>query len=435
MSQVSNHPVRLIACSEDARCNGSAGEAGGFSNRYKHGDEGSLPSSPCVRQSGQRIDTENPRSNSGSESSDAYCLPVGAVYAAGMMSSGRSDSLDARSRSLLRTLIAQYIADGHPVGSRTLAKSSGLDVSPATIRNIMSDLEEAGLVAAPHTSSGRIPTAQGYRMFVDSLLEMRPLGEPQVEQLRRELPTGAATPALLGSASALLSEITRFVGVVSVPRHDEFPFRHIDFVALDAHRILVILVFTDGQVQNRVIETQQLYSPSDLEQTANFFNVNYAGMRLDEIRRRLLREMREEGARLNRLLATAVEVAQAAFQSPADNDMLVSGQTNLMGINELSEVDRLRDLFDAFQRKRDLLQLLERCSKAEGVRLFIGEESGFAALGGYSLVTAPYGVGNRVLGVLGVIGPTRMAYERVIPVVATTAQLISGALNRSAAPP
>src|SRR5690606_17902324 len=170
----------------------------------------------------------------------------------------------------------------------------------------MSDLEDAGLVAAPHTSAGRIPTAQGYRMFVDSLLEMRPLGEPQVEQLRRELPTGAATPALLGSASALLSQITRFVGVVSVPRHDEFPFRHIDFVSLDANRILVILVFTDGQVQNRVIETQQPYSASELEQTANFLNTHYAGLRLDEIRRRLLQEMRDEGARLNRLLASAV---------------------------------------------------------------------------------------------------------------------------------
>lgn len=350
------------------------------------------------------------------------------------MHSGHPHSLDARSRSLLRTLIAQYIADGQPVGSRTLAKSSGLDVSPATIRNIMSDLEEAGLVAAPHTSAGRIPTAQGYRVFVDSLLEMRPLGEPQVEQLRRELPTGAATPALLGSASALLSEMTRFVGVVSVPKHDEFPFRHIDFVSLDAHRLLVILVFTDGQVQNRVIETQHAYSPSELEQTANFLNSQYAGLRLDEIRQRLLREMQEEGARLNTMLTTALDVAQKAFQSPADNDMLVSGQTNLMGVQELSEVDRLRDLFDAFQRKRDLLQLLERCSRADGVRLFIGEESGFAALGGYSLVTAPYGVGNRVLGVLGVIGPTRMAYERVIPVVAATAQLLSGALNRTGSP-
>jgi heat-inducible transcriptional repressor len=280
--------------------------------------------------------------------------------------------LDVRSRSLLRALIAQYIADGQPVGSRTLAKSSGLDVSPATIRNIMADLEEAGLVAAPHVSAGRVLTAQGYRVFVDSLLEMRPLGRGEVEQLRRELPTGAATPDLLGSASALLSEVTRFVDVVSVPRREEFPFRHIDFVALDEARVLVILVFTDGQVQNRVITVQRAYAAGELEQVANYLNANFAGMRLDQIREHLLREMREEGARLNTLLTAAMEVAQQAFGESADSDMLVAGQTNLMGRQDAADVDRLRELFEAFQRKRDLLQLLERCARADGVRLFIG---------------------------------------------------------------
>lgn len=338
--------------------------------------------------------------------------------------------LDARARQLLRTLIARYIAEGQPIGSRTLAKASGLDVSPATIRNIMSDLEECGLVAAPHTSAGRVPTSQGYRVFVDSLIEMQPLGESEVEQLRRELPTDASTPDLLGSATSLLSEMTRFVGVVSVPNRQEFPFRHIDFLSLDGNRVLVILVFTDGQVQNRVITTQRAFGAGELEQIANYLNMHFTGMRIDEIRLRLLREMQEEGARLNTLLSSAVEVAQAAFQGTADSDMLVSGQTNLMGKNEGSDVDRLRELFEAFQRKRDLLQLLERCSHAEGVRLFIGDESGFAALDTYSLVTAPYGVGGRVLGVLGVIGPTRMAYGRVIPVVQATARIISGALKR-----
>jgi heat-inducible transcriptional repressor len=346
-----------------------------------------------------------------------------------------SQHLDARARQLLRTLIARYIAEGQPIGSRTLAKASGLDVSPATIRNIMSDLEEFGLVAAPHTSAGRIPTSQGYRVFVDSLLEMRPLGEPEVDQLRRELPTDASTPDLLGSATSLLSEMTHFVGVVSVPRREEFPFRHIDFVQLEGGRVLVILVFTDGQVQNRVIATQRGYAPAELEQVANYLNANFSGMRIDEIRTRLLREMQDEGAHLNRLLSTAVEVAQAAFQDSTGSDMLVSGHANLMGRQDGADVDRLRELFEAFQRKRDLLQLLERCSRAEGVRLFIGEESGFAALGSYSLVTAPYGAGGRVLGVLGVIGPTRMAYERVIPVVQATAQIISGALKRGPATP
>ncbi|HVT33799.1 MAG TPA: heat-inducible transcriptional repressor HrcA [Rhodanobacteraceae bacterium] len=347
--------------------------------------------------------------------------------------SSRHD-LDARARQLLRALIGRYIADGQPVGSRTLAKASGLDVSPATIRNIMSDLEEFGLVAAPHTSAGRVPTSQGYRVFVDSLLELRPLDEPQVDKLRRELPTGAATPDLLSSATSLLSEMTHFVGVVTVPRREEFPFRHIDFVPLDAGRLLVILVFTDGQVQNRVIATERAYAPGELEQIANYLNATFAGMRINEIRARLLREMQEEGVRLNRLLSAAVEVAQHAFEASADGDMLVAGQANLMGKQDTPDVDRLRELFEAFQRKQDLLQLLERCARAEGVRLFIGEESGFAALDHFSLVTASYGVGGRVLGALGVIGPKRMAYERVIPVVQATAGIISTALKRAQAP-
>ncbi|MGA9422742.1 MAG: heat-inducible transcriptional repressor HrcA [Rhodanobacteraceae bacterium] len=339
--------------------------------------------------------------------------------------------LDARSRQLLRSLIARYIAEGQPVGSRTLARSSGLEVSPATIRNIMADLEELGLVSAPHTSAGRVPTAQGYRVFVDSLLELEPLKDIQIEQLRRELPADAGTPELLSSASSLLSEMTRFVGVVSVPKREELPFRHIDFVALDGNRLLVILVFTDGQVQNRVIATQRVYGPSELEQIANYLNEHFAGLRLDEIRRRLLREMRDESARLNRMLAVAVEVAQQAFESAPDDDMLVAGQANLMAVHELADMDRLRDLFDAFQRKRDLLALLDRCARAEGVRLFIGEESGFPALDGCSLITASYGAGDHALGVLGVIGPTRMAYEKVIPVVQATARIISLALNRA----
>ncbi|MDR2012340.1 MAG: heat-inducible transcriptional repressor HrcA, partial [Rhodanobacter sp.] len=212
------------------------------------------------------------------------------------MTSSFQRPLDARARQLLRTLIARYISEGQPVGSRTLAKASGLDVSPATIRNIMADLEECGLVCAPHTSAGRVPTVQGYRVFVDSLLEMHPLDESEMDRLRRELPTDAATPDLLGSATALLSQATRFVGVVSVPKRDEFPFRHIDFVPLDSQRVLVILVVVDGQVQNRVIQTQRAYDAGELEQVANYLNANFAGMLLDDIRARLLREMQEEGA-------------------------------------------------------------------------------------------------------------------------------------------
>jgi heat-inducible transcriptional repressor len=347
------------------------------------------------------------------------------------MSSPLQNKLDARARQLLRSLIGQYIADGQPVGSRTLAKSAGLDVSPATIRNVMADLEELGLLAAPHTSAGRVPTAQGYRVFVDSLLELKPLEEPQIEELRRELPTQGATQDLLSGASSLLSEVTHFVGVVTVPKREEFPFRHIDFVALGGNRVLVILVFADNEVQNRVVVTQRAYSASDLEQIANFLNANYSGLRMSEIRERLTREMRETSHRLHQLMVAAVDVTQHAFPDQPGADMLVAGQINLMGSQGLSDMERLRELFEAFQRKRDLLMLLENCARAEGVRLFIGEESGYAALDSCSLITAPYGVEGRVLGVLGVIGPTRMAYQRVIPVVQATAQILSGALNQA----
>ena len=339
--------------------------------------------------------------------------------------------LDARARQLLRALIAQYIAEGEPVGSRTLAKNAGLDVSPATIRNVMSDLEELGLLSAPHTSAGRVPTAQGYRVFVDSLLELKPLDQPQVDALRRELPTQVPTQDLLNGVSSLLSDVTHFVGVVTVPKREEFPFKHIDFVPLGGNRVLVILVFADNDVQNRVVVTQRTYSASDLEQVANFLNANYAGLRMSDIRERLVREMRETTHRLHQLMVAAVDVTQAPFSESTGADMLVAGQMNLMGSQGLSNMDRLRELFEAFQRKRDLLVLLENCATAEGVRLFIGEESGFAALDGCSVITAPYGVEGRVLGVLGVIGPTRMAYQRVIPVVQATAQILSGALNQS----
>ncbi|MBS0589415.1 MAG: heat-inducible transcriptional repressor HrcA [Proteobacteria bacterium] len=340
--------------------------------------------------------------------------------------------LDQRARQLLRTLIAQYIADGQPVGSRTLAKNSGLDVSPATIRNVMSDLEELGLLAAPHTSAGRVPTAQGYRVFVDSLLELKPLDEPQIDALRRELPMQAPTQDLLSGVSSLLSEVTHFVGVVTVPKREEFPFRHIDFVAIGGNRVLVILVFADNEVQNRVIVTPHLYSPSELEQVSNFLNAHYAGLRMSEIRELLKKEMRETSARLHQLMVAAAEVTNPAFSDRPGADMLVAGQVNLMG-TQAADIDSLRELFEAFQRKRDLLSLLENCSRAEGVRLFIGEESGFNPLGAYSLVTAPYGVEGRVLGVLGVIGPTRMAYQRVIPVVQATAQVLSHTLSERGA--
>ena len=350
------------------------------------------------------------------------------------MTDGHDLNLDARARRVLRTLIAQYLVDGEPVGSRTLARSSGLEVSPATIRNIMADLEDVGLVASPHTSAGRVPTPRGLRLFVDSLIELQPLPHEELARLQRELPpVPGNTMDLLGNVSTLLSAMTRFAGVVTVPRQVDFPLRHIDFVALPNAQVLVILVFTDNQVQNRIVQLEKAIEGRDLEQAANYLNTHFAGLRVDDVRAHLLVEMREAGSELNRLLSSTMELANASFAPQAGgNDVLVSGQTNLMACAELSNLQRLRELFDAFQQKNELLQLMEVCARAPGVRLFIGEESGFTALDGCSVVTASYGAHGRVLGAVGVIGPTRMAYERVIPVVQATAGLLSDALNRVA---
>jgi heat-inducible transcriptional repressor len=339
--------------------------------------------------------------------------------------------IDARARRLLRTLISQYLSDGEPVGSRTLAKSSGLEVSPATIRNIMADLEEAGLVASPHTSAGRIPTPRGLRLFVDSLLELKPLPRDEMARLQGGLPPHQTTTRdLLGNVSNLLSAMTHFAGVVTVPRQGDFPLRHIDFVNLPDARVLVVLVFSDNQVQNRVVQLTRPIEAGELEQTANYLNVHFAGFRLADIRAHLAAELRAAGGELNRMLSGVVELATASFGTDDADDVLVSGQTNLMGYSELADIDRLRDLFDAFQQKRELLQLMEMCVKAPGVRLFIGEESGFSALDGCSVVTATYGTNGRMLGAIGVIGPTRMAYDRMIQIVDITSRLVGSALSQ-----
>ncbi|MCD9026877.1 heat-inducible transcriptional repressor HrcA [Luteimonas sp. BDR2-5] len=335
--------------------------------------------------------------------------------------------LDPRARQLLRTLIARHIDDGGPVGSQTLARHAGLDVSAATIRNILSDLEEAGLLSSPHTSAGRVPTAQGYRVFVDSLLQVRPLPEQELSRLRGEL-AGGGQQSLLGSASELVSAMTRFVGVVSVPRRGQVAFRHIDFVPLDGQRVMAILVFADHDVQNRIFQTRCALDAGELERVANYLNQNFAGRPLDEIRTALLQDLRNARDEMEALLSQTVELAEQAL-APGDDDMLLAGQNRLIGVQDLSDLDRLRELFEAFARKREILQLLERTIHAPGVRIFIGEETGLAPLEGMSLVTAPYSAGGQVLGVLGVIGPTRMAYERVIPVVQAAASVLGAALN------
>lgn len=340
------------------------------------------------------------------------------------------NNLSDRARDLLRALVAQYIEEGAPVGSRTLAKHSGLDVSPATIRNVMSDLEEIGLITAPHTSAGRIPTQQGYRLFVDSLLHMRPLSMKEVRHIARQLPPELGTKGLAHQASELLSALTHFVGVVTVPKREEFAFKHIDFVPVGERRVLVIVVFADNEVQNRIIDLPRTYEPSELERIANYLNEQFTGMSLSMIRQTLLQDIQATNNAMQQLLQKAAEMASFAFgQGQSTGDMLMAGQTQLMGVQELSDIQRLRDLFDAFTRKNELLDLLQSCEQASGVRVFIGDESGFSPLGDCAVVSAPYGNEDRTLGVLAVIGPTRMAYDRIIPVVEATANVLGQALN------
>lgn len=340
-----------------------------------------------------------------------------------------SAELNERAQQLLKALVECYIRDGQPVGSRTLARSSDLDLSPASIRNVMADLEELGLVTSPHTSAGRIPTAQGYRVFIDSLLKVQFLESEEVRQFQRELAADTPLSELLARASRLLSGVSQMAGLVTVPRREGAILRHVEFVALSADRVLAIFVINDSEVQNHVIRTERQFSPAELEQAANYLNSEYAGLELTEVRRGVVRAMQRAKDTATSLLQAVMDVAEQAQQVTNRRDYVLAGQTNLMSFSEFSNLGTLRGLFDAFAEKRDILHLLDQCINSNGVQIFIGDESGYKVLGNCSVVTSPYSVDGKTLGVLGVIGPTRMAYERVIPLVDVTAKLLGAALN------
>lgn len=339
-------------------------------------------------------------------------------------------SLNARSEQLLKSLIEKYIADGAPVGSRTLAKQSKLNISPATVRNIMADLEDMGLIQSPHTSAGRIPTHAGYRMFVDSLIKVRPVELAAEERLRLQLGRDADPGELVTRASGMISQITHLAGVVMVPRlDDENRFKQIEFISLSKKKLLVILVTGSGRVLNRVIEVDRVYSPSELVESANHFNDLYGGSSLQEVKNALLREIQADSETMQKGLRLAAEVAEQMFREDENDGVVVSGEANLMDMPEMGDVQKLRKVFDLFNTKRDLLDLLDRSMKAGGVNIFIGKESGYEGLDDCSVVTAPYSVDDQIVGTIGVVGPTRMAYDRIIPVVDITARLISNALS------
>jgi heat-inducible transcriptional repressor len=338
--------------------------------------------------------------------------------------------LDPRAQTLLKSLVERYIADGQPVGSRVLSRQSGLELSPATIRNVMADLEEQGYIASPHTSAGRIPTPKGYRFFVDSLMVAQPLADAEIQMLEGEL--HADRPQQLVSAAAtLLSQLTHFAGVVVTPRR-EASFRHLEFLRLSDRRVLLIIVSAEGDVQNRILHTDRPYGQSQLVEASNFFNQHYAGQPFEAVRSLLAEELKSLREDVVGLMTAAVEVGGAALHE--GEGLVVSGEKNLLHAHDLaSNMDRLRRLFELFEQKTSLLHLLDVSQRAQGVQLYIGGESGLVPLDECSVVTAPYEVEGRVIGTLGVIGPTRMAYERVIPIVDITAKLLSNALARELA--
>lgn len=336
--------------------------------------------------------------------------------------------LDKRAQTLLKTLIERYIAEGQPVGSRTLSRHSSLELSPATIRNVMSDLEEMGFIASPHTSAGRVPTPRGYRLFVDSLLTVRPLAEADLSEI-----TGAIQPdqpqRLISQASQLISQLTHFAGVVISPRRQQPRIRQIEFLNLSEKRILLIIVTESGDVQNRILFTQRVYSPSELTEAANYLNQNCTGLDFAQVKNRLHDELHQLRTSMTDLMTAALDASGQAI-SETSSQYVISGERNLLEVADLSSnMIRLRELFALFEQRTSLVQLLDVGNRADGVQIFIGGESGIAQLDECSVIAASFEVAGQVVGSVGVIGPTRMAYERMIPIVDITAKLLSSALS------
>ncbi len=336
--------------------------------------------------------------------------------------------LDKRAQTLLKTLIERYIAEGQPVGSRTLSRHSGLELSPATIRNVMSDLEELGFISSPHTSAGRVPTPRGYRLFVDSLLTVRPLAEAELSEIE-----GAIQPdqpqRLISQASQLISQLSHFAGVVISPRRQQPRIRQIEFLNLSEKRILLIIVTENGDVQNRILFPQRAYRPSELTEAANYLNQNCTGLDFAQVRSRIHDELHQLRASMTELMTAALDASGQAI-SDTSTHYVISGERNLLEVEDLSSnMNRLRELFALFEQKTTLVQLLDVGTRADGVQIFIGGESGIAQLDECSVVAASYEVDGQVVGSVGVIGPTRMAYERMIPIVDITAKLLSSALS------
>ena len=335
--------------------------------------------------------------------------------------------LSERAQTLLKFLVERHIADGQPVGSRALSKFSGMELSPASIRNVMADLEELGYITSPHTSAGRVPTPKGYRLFVDTLLTIQPLEQVEHEQIREQL-RPADPRQMVAAASQMLSDLTHFAGIVMTPRRQGVGLRHVEFIQLSEKRVLLIIVATDGDVQNRIIVTDKPYSPAKLVEAANYINQHYAGYEFDRIRDKVKFELSQLHHDISTLMSAVVDARATAGDIKG---VVMSGERNLLNVNDISSnMVSIRRLFDVFDQKTQLMDLLDISQQAEGVKIFIGGESALVPLDEFSVVTAPYEVDGQIVGTVGVIGPTRMAYERVIPIVDVTSKLLSAALSQ-----
>lgn len=336
-----------------------------------------------------------------------------------------------RRELLLKILVERYIRDGQPVASKTLANDVMLRASPATIRNIMADLENRGYIQSPHTSSGRVPTDQGYRLFVDQLMTACPSYHQDFSGMEDKLDRNKSASELIDTTSHLLSDLTQLAGLVMVPRKNQYLLRQVEFLPLSESRVLVVLVLNEQEVENRIVEVDAEYSEVELKQAANYLNHHYVGRPLDDISKDLLLNLEKEKAEIDQLMATTLDVATKALEVPEQEDFVVAGETNLVNAADLADLERLKELFNAFTKKREILHVLNQCVSASGVNLFIGQESGYESLIDYSVVTAPYSAGDGVVGVLAVVGPTRMDYQKVIKAVDVTAKLLGIALNHS----
>jgi len=343
----------------------------------------------------------------------------------------QASALSNRARHLLKTLIDCYVSEGQPVGSKALADASGLNISTATIRNVMASLDHQGLVSAPHTSAGRVPTEQGFRFFIDSMLEVNPVDSALLQQLQEQLDPDLDRDSLIDSASTLLSNMSKMAGIITIPKGGQLSLRQIEFLPLPDKKILAILVVNDKEVQNRVIHVEREYTQNELTHIANYLNQNFNGRDIFDVRKHLISEMHQTRSQMDELMKATVELADQAMKPDNyhDEDYLLQGKSNLIRFNDLDHSQHLHQMFDMFESKRDMLQLLDRCIQSEDIQVFIGREAGLEGMGDCSIITSPYSVDGNILGVLGVIGPTRMQYNKMISLVDVTAKLLGSALN------